>query len=100
MASDIAASVPSSKRSKRKKIDEWEARDAMHTLMRAQEIIGNKPLLKAARGAAVEHARKSADVARQATQLAKMGRISPKAAAKHLGGNAGSTKLNKTAPLA
>lgn len=58
----------------------------MRTLMRAHEIIANKPLLKAARKAAGEEAVKSTEVARQAGQLAKMGRISPKAAAKHLAG--------------
>lgn len=99
MASEVAQPASTAKKPRRK-IDEWEARDAMHTLMRANEIKANKPLLKAARRAAGEHAQKSAEVARQAASLAKMGRISPKAAAKHLGGNAGTKKLDKTAALA
>lgn len=76
----IAASVPL--KARKGKIDEWEAREAMQTLIRAGEIIANKPLLEAARKAAGEQAVKSAAVARQASQLAKMGRISPKALAK------------------
>jgi hypothetical protein len=53
---------------KPKKYDEWEVRDAMHTMMRAGEIIKDKKLLGLMQ-----------DVSQQASQLAKMGRISPKA---------------------
>lgn len=78
----LMPAVTAAKPGKRKKIDEWDARDAMHTLMRAGEIIADKPLLEAARKAASEQAVKSAAVAKQATRLAKMGHISPKALAK------------------
>ncbi len=68
--------------SKPKKYDEWEVRDAMHTLMRAGEITKDKKLLGLVRKEAAEHAEKMKNVASQASQLAKMGRISPKQMAK------------------
>lgn len=84
--------------------EDWEAHDAMHTLMRAGEIIADKKLLKRARNKAAEHSEKMRDVANRAGQLAKMGRISPKAAQKHLKakGNQGGDVANlaKTAAIA
>lgn len=85
--------------------EDWEAHDAMHTLMRAGEIVRDKSLLKRARKKAAEHAEKMREVADRAGQLAKMGRISPKAMAKHLGkggGNQGGNvkDLEKTEAIA
>ena len=74
------ASAPS--KTKPKKYDEWEVRDAMHTMMRAGEIVNDKKLLGLVRKEAAEHAQKMQDVSKQASQLAKMGRISPKQMAK------------------
>lgn len=61
---------------------DWEAHDGMHTLMRAGEIIANKPLLKRVRKHAAAHSQKMADVSKQAARLAKSGAISEKALAK------------------
>lgn len=61
---------------------DWEAHDGMHTLMRAGEIIRNKPLLKRVRKHAAAHSQKMADVSKQAAQLAKTGAISEKALTK------------------
>lgn len=87
--------------------EDWEAHDAMHTLMRAGEIVKNKGLLKRARKKAAEHASKMQEVADRAGRLAKMGHISEKAAAKHLSkgkknANQGGkvAALEKTAPIA
>lgn len=89
--------------SKARKIEDYEARDAMHTLLRAHEITKNKPLLEAARKHAAEHAKNMAEVADRAGQLAKQGRISDKQMARLKGrkGQGGSAKnLDKTAPVA
>ena len=75
-----AIAVPASK--KPKGPDEWEVRDAMHTMMRAGEIIKDKKLLALVRKEAANHAAKMKNVAQQASQLAKMGRISDKQLAK------------------
>jgi hypothetical protein len=92
---------------KARKIDEWEARDAMHTLMRAGEITKDKALLEAARKQAADHSKKMAEVAQRAGQLAKRGMISDKQMAKMSGksaankGQGGKTaELEKTAPIA
>ncbi len=61
---------------------DWEASDAMHTLMRAGEIIHDKPLLMRVRKRAAAHATKMSEVAKQASQLAKRGAISEAAMAK------------------
>ena len=60
----------------------WEVRDAMHTMIRAGEIVRDKKLLVEVKKHAAEHADKMKEVARQAAELAKRGRISPKQMAK------------------
>lgn len=57
----------------------YEVRDAMHTMLRAREIVHNKPLLKEVRKHAAKHAHETAEVAKHAAALAKSGHISPKA---------------------
>lgn len=103
MAKSKKASPPMSER------EDWEAHDAMHTLMRAGEIVKNKPLLKRVRKKAAEHAEKMQDVANRAGDLARRGLISEKAMAKHMskgkaankGNQGGNVKdLDKTAKLA
>ena len=73
---------PANAKTKAKKYDEWEVRDAMHTLMRAGEITKNKKLLELVRKEATRHASELKETAARAGQLAKMGRISPKQMAK------------------
>lgn len=82
MASAETAPQPASAKTKPKKYDEWEVRDAMHTLMRAGEITKNKKLLELVRKEATRHAAELKETAARAGQLAKMGRISPKQMAK------------------
>lgn len=67
---------------KKNGFDHWEVRDAMHTMLRAGEIIKNKKLLAAVKKEANSHARELQETAQRAGQLAKMGLISPKAMAK------------------
>jgi len=74
--------MPANAKTKTKKYDEWEVRDAMHCLMRAGEITRNKKLLELVRKEATRHAEELKQTAAQAGQLAKMGRISPKQMAK------------------
>lgn len=78
----MAETAPANAKSKAKKYDEWEVRNAMETLMRAGEIVKDKKLLALVRTEAAEHAEKMKGVAQQASTLAKMGRISPKQMAK------------------
>lgn len=79
----MASGVPAStKPAKKKGFDHWEVRDAMHTMLRAGEIIKDKKLLAAVKKEASNHAQEMQNVAHQAGQLAKMGRISPKQMAK------------------
>lgn len=75
---------------KGKKYDDYEVRDAMHTMMRAGEIVKDKALMGHIRKHAAEHAAKMHAVLQQAHHLAKSGRISEKAMA----------KLDKTTPIA
>lgn len=75
---------------KAKKYDDWEVRDAMRTLMRAEEIQGDSKLMGMVRKEASKEATKMQDVARQADRLAKSGHISDKQM----------EKLKKTKPLA
>ena len=82
MAMAETAAIPSNKASKKKGFDDWEVRDAMHTMLRAGEIVKDKKLLAAVKVKAAKHAEKMETVAHQAGQLAKMGRISPKQMAK------------------
>lgn len=67
---------------KKKGFDHWEVRDAMHTMMRAGEIIKDKKLLAAVKKEATAHAKELQETATRAGQLAKMGLISPKQMAK------------------
>jgi hypothetical protein len=73
-----------------KKYDDYEVRDAMHTMMRAGEIVKDKTLMGHVKKHAAEHAKKMHAVSQQAHHLAKSGRISDKAMA----------KLDKTKPIA
>lgn len=75
---------------KAKKYDEWEVRDAMRTLMRAEEIQGDKKLMGMVRKEAAREATKMQEVAKQADRLARAGHISEKQLA----------KLKKKTPLA
>lgn len=63
----------------KKQYDDYEARDAMHTMLRAGEIVKDKHLMGHVRKHASEHAAKSHDLAQRAAHLAKSGRISDKA---------------------
>ena len=78
------AAMPQSTNAKTKKksYNEWEVREAMHTLMRAGEITKNKKLLDLVRKEATRHAAELKETAARAGALAKMGRISPKQMAK------------------
>lgn len=82
MASELATPTPGNAKTKAKKYDEWEVRDAMRTMMRAGEITKNKKLLELVRKEAMRHSAELKETAAQASQLAKMGRISPKQMAK------------------
>ena len=87
--------------SKQKKYDDYEVREAMHTMMRAGEIMKDKTLMGHVRKHAAEHAKKSHEVAQRAAHLAKSGKISEKAMAR-LGGGAdgGSHDIDKMEPIA
>lgn len=65
-----------------KRYDEWEVRDAMRTLMRAEEIQGDKKLMGMVRKEAAKESEKMAEVSRQAERLARSGHISDKQLAK------------------
>jgi hypothetical protein len=82
------APVPAS--SKAKKYDEWEVRDAMRTMMRAEEIQGDAKLMAMVKKEAARESAKMQDVAQQADRLARSGHISDKQLA----------KLKKTKPIA
>ncbi len=60
----------------------WEVRDAMRTIMRAGEILRNEKLMAEVKKHAKVHAAEMKDMAHQAEQLARTGRISPKQMAK------------------
>lgn len=79
MASTEAAQPATAAKSKSKKYDEWEVKDAMHTMLRAGEIVKDKALMGHVKKHAAEHAKKSHETAQRAAQLAKSGRISDKA---------------------
>jgi hypothetical protein len=87
--------------SKSKKYDEWEVRDAMHTIMRAQEHIKNKQLMGHVRKHAKEHAEKMHEESQRAARLAKSGKISEKQMAKLKGGaDGGSKNIEHMDPIA
>ncbi len=84
------------------KYDKWNVRDAMHTMMRAGELTKDKKMMGLVRKEAARHAAEMQEVAHKASALAKAGRISEKAMAKHIkkgqGGNIKS--LEKTSAIA
>lgn len=88
--------------------DDWEAEDAMRTLMRADEIKGNEALMKRVQKKAADHAKKSADIAQRAASLARRGlisdsqmsKMSDKAATMEKGQGGNVKDLDKTAPVA
>ncbi len=86
------------------KYDKWSVRDAMHTMMRAGELTKDKKMMGLVRKEAANHAREMQEVAHKASALAKAGRISEKAMAKHITknkGQGGNTKsLEKTNAIA
>ncbi|MCS3725495.1 hypothetical protein [Bradyrhizobium betae] len=65
-----------------RKYDEWEVREAMRTLMRAEEIQGDKKLMAMVRKEAAAESAKMAEVSRKAERLARSGHISDKQLAK------------------
>lgn len=89
MAKLSTSEVPANA-AKAKKYDEWEVRDAMRTLMRAEEIQGDTKLMAMVRKEAAKESAKMAEVSMQADRLARAGHISDKQLA----------KLKKTKPLA
>lgn len=62
--------------------DEWSVEHALHVIHRAGEIVGDKKLMAKVKELAKHRAEEMSEVAQRAGQLAKMGRISPKAMAK------------------
>jgi hypothetical protein len=60
----------------------WEVHDAMQTMKRAGEIVGDKKLMAEVKKMAMTHADEMKQVAHHAGRLAKMGRISPRAMSK------------------
>ena len=60
----------------------YEVEDALHTLRRAGEIVGNKKLMVEVKKMAGERAKEMEGIAKRAGALAKMGKISPKAMAR------------------
>jgi hypothetical protein len=60
----------------------WEVHDAMQTMKRAGEIVGDKKLMAEVKNMAMTHAEEMKEVAKHAGRLAKMGRISPRAMSK------------------
>lgn len=85
---NTASSAPVAEKSRGP--DEWEVREAMRTLMRAEEIQGDAKLMGMVRKEAAKESAKMAEVSRQADRLAKAGHISDKQLA----------KLKKTKPIA
>lgn len=60
----------------------WEVHDAMHTMMRAAEIVRDKQLLAAVKKEAKTYAGEMREKADRAAEFAKRGMISPKQMAK------------------
>jgi hypothetical protein len=60
----------------------WEVHDAMHTMMRASEIVRDKALLAAVKREAKSYAGEMEAKADRAREFAKRGMISPKQMAK------------------
>jgi hypothetical protein len=57
----------------------YEVEDALHTLRRAGEIVGDKKLMAEVKVMATERADEMGTIAKRAGALAKSGKISPKA---------------------
>ncbi len=72
------------------KYEDWRVDDAMHTMLRARQIVGDKKMMGKVKERAKKHAKKMQGVADQASALAKRGLISDKQLA----------KLEKKKPLA
>jgi hypothetical protein len=90
---------------KSREYEDYEAHDAMHTLMRAEEIRKDGSLMKRVAKKARQYAAKSAEVAQRASALAKSGHISEKQMSKLKGkvekGQGGNPKaLAKTGKIA
>ncbi|WP_445222247.1 hypothetical protein ACKWRH_21570 [Bradyrhizobium sp. Pa8] len=79
--SKVTAEVPASP-AQAKRYDDWDVREAMRTLMRADEIQGDKKLMGMVRKEAAKESEKMAEVSRQADRLARSGHISDKQLAK------------------
>lgn len=62
--------------------DQWELDSHLHTLRRAGEIVRDKKLMKHIKQHAEKRASEAKSMTHHIAQLAKMGRISPKAMAK------------------
>jgi hypothetical protein len=75
-------SIPAATPRKPSEYDDWRVEDAMHTMLRAREIVADKKLMGLVKKKAKDHASKMADVARQADSLAKRGLVSDKQLAK------------------
>lgn len=89
--SKVSADAPApATAAKSRGYDEWEVRDAMRTLMRAEEIEEDAKLMKLVKKAAAEEAEKMEEVSERADRLARRGLVSDKQLA----------KLKKTKPLA
>lgn len=56
----------------------YEVEDAMHTVRRAHEIMGDKKLMAEVEAMANERAEEMSETAKKAGKLAKLGRISDK----------------------
>lgn len=81
--------------------EDYEAKDAMHTLLRAHEITKNKHLMGRVRKHAKAHAAKMAEQAHHAARLAKSGHISDKQMKKlHDDEGMDATNLDKMKALA
>ncbi len=93
----MAYPMPAGQTKGKNKYEDYEVHDAMHTMMRAGEIVKDKKLLRLVKVKAREHADKMRETAARADMLAKQGLISDKAMKKH---KLGSSSLEKTEPLA
>lgn len=62
--------------------DRWQVEEALHTLQRAGKIVHDTKLMAKVKAMASEKAIEMTAIAKQASSLAKSGRISPKQMAK------------------
>lgn len=83
MAMEMPAMVTNtSGMSEKQRKRHYEIEDALQTLRRAGEIVGDKKLMAEVKAMASERAEEMGVIAKKAGALAKMGKISPKAMAK------------------